>query len=199
MLPLFCSTFRISNIMAFPIERLPAEVIGLVLANLVDQLGDVRASGSRTVIDGLCSARLVCRQWNALAFPLVFQTVSLVHDYVDIDTDISDESPEDGFFEEESDEEDPKYVDQFPVWEAMMDCETIRDVVRRVVIHTAPEYVNNGEEHEGQVWETWDQWTEHGKWHSFENSIKRIKELPHLTEVTIKFSNQCRGEEAERM
>lgn len=179
--------------MAFPIQDLPAEVIGLVLSHLIKS---AEYAGSDDVwwdTSHLRSARLVCRQWNALAFPLLFQTVELFHKYKR--TNRSYYFPNAETIEEKA--ENSNYENQFPVWNAMMDCEAVRNVARCAIINSTPEVLNEWQHDHGQDEYTWSKWQEIGKWSSFTDSINRIKELPRLTDVTIKFSDKCRGEESE--
>ena len=111
----------------------------------------------------LFNARLVCRRWNEAIIPNVFNTATL--------------SPtEEGF----------------RLWKKMLDDETIRSVVRRVVIRSTPSNLR-----EDRPWSVWGPWEEEGEYPEFTAAISRILEIPHLQEVCLRFSSRCLGIEKD--
>ncbi|KAI8170862.1 hypothetical protein K4K49_006387 [Colletotrichum sp. SAR 10_70] len=156
----------------------PTEVLGLILGSLFDEKGEYGE-----LIYGyhdIANARLVCRKWNTLATPHLFETITLVHH----------DAPEADFDEDEDVEEADS--SEFRIWNKMVDNETIRNVAQCAVIRSAPEdLANDGD------WEIWEDWKNKGEFPRFTNAVARITELKNLRMLHLHFGDKCRGERVE--
>ena len=148
------------------LKNIPPEILGLILGQLavlqdetcVDQYGEV-------MLTDLRNARLVCRQWNALASEHLFRAIPLLH------------NPQD---------------ETFASWNAAVDSEMVQKLARVAEIYSGPHhgrYTDMWKDRGFQVWNSW----EAGEWKEFQQAISRLADLPNLHEVYICFYEMCEG------
>lgn len=152
------------------LNRFPPSVLSGVLGHLIqgkEFKPRMIKIGAR--LRNIRAARLVCRQWNALATPHLFETVSLIHSDKDSD-EISDYN--------------------FPEWNGLLDNDAIRASARRVVIQSSPKNVEGSGA-------GWFRWNEGEAYPAFTDAIARIAEMPNLVALEIHFSDKARGRQSE--
>ncbi|KAF4977329.1 hypothetical protein FZEAL_6152 [Fusarium zealandicum] len=76
--------------------------------------------------------------------------------------------------------------DNFSKWNAMLDDVTIRDTARHVIIDSAPDDLG---ERDYEIWTEWED--EDGRWPAFTDSIDRIRELPSINSLELRFTDKC--------
>ncbi|KAJ4244221.1 hypothetical protein NW762_014603 [Fusarium torreyae] len=108
--------------------------------------------------------RLVCRKWNNLATQQLFRTLPLYH---------TEETAEEGFSS----------------WQHLINSSAIRSAARRVTIESAPW----DDLDDGRDLTTWATWADKGEWPEFTSAIDRIRDLPHLNALEVRFSGYCVG------
>ncbi len=146
---------------------LPPETLSLVLRKLVEPQNKWNPNSPLTY-EHLCNARLVCRQWHALATPHLFRTVTL------------DAGPKKG---------DWSWEDN--VWNRMIGSKTVQTVARNVVIcshHSGPTPKGNGED---TVLEYHNDDNEDDP---LAVAINGIAKLPNLQSLQITFGDTCMGD-----
>ncbi|RGP78308.1 hypothetical protein FLONG3_3623 [Fusarium longipes] len=126
-------------------EKLPGEVLDLIIGELSDSWEQCDLYG----------ARLVCQTWNQFAIRLLFSTVTFY---------TNDES----------------MSNDFRSWNRLMDLQSVKNTVQRVIIQTCPR-----RSHQHEVWKLWE---ERGQWPAFRSAINRIAELGNLTALEIHFN-----------
>ncbi|RSL52991.1 hypothetical protein CEP54_010619 [Fusarium duplospermum] len=112
--------------------------------------------------------RLVCRRWNVLATPQLFQTLTLFHSEWAANKD-------------------------FDFWKHMLATDAIRAAARRVAIESAP--WDDLDERSSWVWEDWRYDNE---WPEFTAAIERICDMPHLNALEVRFSSNCVGRDGNQ-
>ncbi|KAM0431376.1 hypothetical protein ACHAPT_005353 [Fusarium lateritium] len=150
------------------VNKFPNEVLSNIFGHLT-----TRAQKHRLHNDHLTEIwpiRLVCRRWNAIATNQLFKTLTLYH---------GEEAAEGGFRS----------------WQYLLNSDAIRDAARRVAIESAPPNNTDGEfgEVENTVWESW---LDDGEWPEFTSAIDRIRDLPHLNALEVRFSEHCFPDQA---
>ncbi|OBS20687.1 hypothetical protein FPOA_07026 [Fusarium poae] len=124
--------------------------------------------------DDCTQVRLVCQRWNAIATQILLSTVVLRHT---------------GF----------TMNDNFRSWHKLLNSRLVRNSVRRIAIETAPQ-VEDWESDEYGACEVfrWPlSWRAHGKWPEFESAISRLRHLPNLDAIEVRFSSACIGPAGE--
>ncbi|XEV05137.1 hypothetical protein FSHL1_010424 [Fusarium sambucinum] len=117
--------------------------------------------------------RLVCRRWNAIATKCLLGTLVLRHSGITMN-------------------------DKFRAWHKLVDSKRLRPDVRRVAIETAilvedPSSINHGT---CEVFRWPESWRE-GVWPEFESAINRIRHLPKLDAIEVRFTAACIGRVGE--
>lgn len=152
------------------LNRFPPSVLSSVLGHLIEgKEFRLRRFDIGAPPRNIHAARLVCRQWNALATPLLFETVFLKHAEKNSD-EVSDYN--------------------FPEWNGLLESAAVRASARRVVIHSSPKKL----EDRGPCWYDWN----HGDaYPAFTDAIARIAELPNLEALELHFSDKAAGKWTE--
>ncbi|QGI83996.1 uncharacterized protein FFB20_07449 [Fusarium fujikuroi] len=79
--------------------------------------------------------------------------------------------------------------DDFASWHQLLETDSIRNAIRRVNIETAPW---DSALEEGNAILFWpDSWLENGYWPEFASAIDRIRDMPNLNSITLRFSLFC--------
>ncbi|KAK5988305.1 hypothetical protein PT974_12454 [Cladobotryum mycophilum] len=138
--------------------NIPLEILSLILRHLVEPRREAEPSSDQN-LEHLKNARLVCRQWNQVAKAHLFGTVVLRHP-----------------------------TEEFEKWNEMLDNRVIKTLARRVIIHSAPDDLDDRD------YEEWDLW-EQGQYQQFTASINRISELKNIKSLHLHFSRRCWGVE----
>ncbi|KAK4163751.1 hypothetical protein QBC43DRAFT_319127 [Cladorrhinum sp. PSN259] len=149
-----------------PLSRIPPEILSLILGYL--PYSDFKKHDDDEQpwkAPHLCNARLVCRQWNALAAQHLFRTIKLLH------------HPDD---------------DEFSVWNAQVDSQVVQNNARVAEIHSGPlDHMRLGEGRDVNDWACW----ESDDWEEFATAIERLGDLRGINEVFVRFSDKCIGVE----
>jgi len=147
------------------IQNIPTEVLSGVIGFL-SWSSDANRWGPAVELADLRSARLVCRQWNALASAHMFREVALLHTT------------------------DGKDFDNFKKLTASP---TVQQAARCAGIYSGPHHFGHDmTKDNGRSYEDWDQWKD-GDYEEFTDAIDCIANLPKLHTVHIRFGEGCSG------
>lgn len=81
--------------------------------------------------------------------------------------------------------------ENFKSWDEKLNSEKVRSIARHVVIASTPDPEDPYGSCDYDIWELW----ETGDYPEYTDAISRIKDLPLLKEVSLLFSEHCRGSE----
>lgn len=155
------------------LNRMPPEVLSLILRQLLEhQDPDCNYEESRIHYGHLRNARLVCRQWNELATPHLFWTLTL------------DAHPDDGM-----------WLKHIPFLH-LINNEAIQRAVQNVVIRTHPEdrdTEHDADDEEVCTWATEDDDID-APGGLFSVAVAGIAKLPNLKALQISFTEGCLGD-----
>ncbi|KAK4225961.1 F-box domain-containing protein [Podospora fimiseda] len=161
------------------LNRMPTEVLSLILSHLPYPSSEY----DEVEPEPLATARLVCRQWNELASQHLFRVITLEHG------DNAENVQPDGEGDETDEETE---TDIFHQWNAQVDSDLVKRMAKIAMINSGP--LHNMLE--GRDYDDWACW-EKDDWDEFKHAISRIKELPGIREVYIRFSEKCQGKETD--
>ncbi|KAI8711473.1 F-box domain-containing protein [Fusarium sp. LHS14.1] len=130
------------------LNHFPDEVLSNVFNHLTTRAQKHRLHDD-FIVD-IWPVRLVCRRWNVLATPQLFQTLTLFHSEWNANKD-------------------------FEFWKHMLASNAIRAAARRVAIESAP--WDDLDERSSWVWEDW---RDDYDWPQFKTAIDHICDMPHL-------------------
>ncbi|KAG7284276.1 hypothetical protein NEMBOFW57_010642 [Staphylotrichum longicolle] len=155
------------------LNRIPPEVLSLILRQLLEhQDPDCNYEESRIHYGHLRNARLVCRQWNELATPHLFWSLTL------------DAHPDDGM-----------WLKPIPFLH-LINNEAIQRAVQNVVIQTHPEdrdTEHDADDEEVCTWATGDDDLD-APGGLFSVAVGGIARLPNLKALQISFTEGCLGD-----
>ncbi|RSL74559.1 hypothetical protein CEP53_000149 [Fusarium sp. AF-6] len=144
----------------------PDEVLSTIFSHLTTKAQKHRLHDD-FIVD-IWPVRLVCRRWNVLATPQLFQTLTLFHSEWAASKD-------------------------FEFWEHLLATDAIRAAARRVAIESAP--WDDMDERASWVWEDW---RVDNEWPEFTAAIDRICDMPHLKALEVRFSSNCVGRDGDQ-
>lgn len=148
-------------------ERIPVEVLGLILERLLDPPEDpYNYSQDELEFDDLRNARLVCRRWNLAASTHMFRDLALLHP-------------------------DPEQAEaaNFSKFTQLVASPTVQNAARCALIYSGP----GNDDADFPADNAWKRWEE-GEYEELVAAINCIANLPKLQGVHIVFSNRCVGD-----
>ncbi|RSL89579.1 hypothetical protein CEP51_001126 [Fusarium floridanum] len=148
------------------LNHFPDEVLSTIFSHLTTKAQKHRLHDD-FIVD-IWPVRLVCRRWNVLATPQLFQTLTLFHSEWAANKD-------------------------FDFWKHLLAADAIRAAARRVAIESAP--WDDMDERASWVWEDWRYDNE---WPEFTAAINRICDMPHLNALEVRFSSNCVGRDGDQ-
>ncbi|KAK4654249.1 hypothetical protein QC762_401980 [Podospora pseudocomata] len=153
------------------IDSIPTEVLDLIFDCLEkekpDKMNRYRHLGAAVRPESLRNARLVCRQWNALATKHLFRTIALMHNGND---------------------------KAFDTWKQIVNSPAVQQAAREAEIYSVrppPRSYYRQLERDYETWCSWDS----GDWPEFVTAIQGLGSLPNLRAVNIRFTEGCEGVE----
>lgn len=148
------------------LNHFPDEVLSNIFSHLTTKAQKHRLHND-FIVD-IWPVRLVCRRWNVLATPQLFQTLTLFHSEWNANRD-------------------------FEFWNHMLATDAIRAAARRVAIESAP--WDDLDERASWVWEDW---RDDNEWPQFKTAIDHICDMPHLNALEVRFSWACVGRDGDQ-
>ncbi|KAF6787632.1 F-box domain-containing protein [Colletotrichum sojae] len=176
------------------LNDLPDEVLNLILGQLIElkeDLNDAEHYGELTESkEELAKARFVCRRWNSIATEHLFQEVVLKHHPRNEEDENSSSDANHGDGNDSGKEKDKK-GHEFTPWENLLNLESARKLARCAVIESCPAKLG-----EFGDWEIMQNWEENSGYPRFYHAIDRIRELPNIKSLNIRFSERCFGKQS---
>ncbi|KAG8668440.1 hypothetical protein FPOAC2_07722 [Fusarium poae] len=124
--------------------------------------------------DDCTQVRLVCKRWNVVATQHLLSTVVLRHSCFTMN-------------------------DNFRSWHKLLNSRPVRNSVRRIAIETALQVEEWGSDDRGACevsrWPL--SWRRDGKWREFESAVNRLRHLPNLDAIEVRFTSTCIGPAGE--